>query len=107
MILLLLGRTAHDHLGRRCPPHRGLVAVAEEQVGDAGLADDPAGFMTPVEPPSGHREETLVPNDLGSNLEADPLEAQSDLGRVDARVPDVTHLEGGHELEWLAPVDTG
>jgi hypothetical protein len=52
-----------------------------------------------------HREESLVPDHLAGDLEADPLEAHRDLGRVHAGVPDVADGEGGDEGEGLGPVD--
>src|SRR5664280_3835185 len=104
VVVLLLRAPAHDHLGRRRSPDRALVSAADIQVRDDRLADHPAGLVGPVIPGAAHREEPLVPDDLGDDLEADPDQALRDGARVDAGMPDVADLEGWHEGERLAPV---
>src|SRR5664280_3067559 len=50
VVVLLLLAPAHDHLRAGCSPDRRLVAGANAEVRDAGLADTPAGLVGPVIP---------------------------------------------------------
>src|ERR1035437_4185140 len=70
-------------------------------------AHHPAGLVAPVIPAPPHREEALVPDDLGHDFEADPLQPLGHLRGMDAGVPDVADDEGGHEFERFGPVDSG
>src|SRR5450759_526312 len=73
----------------------------------AGLADDPAGLVAPVVPGATHREQPLVPDHLGHDLEADPREALRHGSGMDAGMPDVADREGGDQGKRLGPVDPG
>ena len=86
-------------------PDRGLVSRTEEPDLGTLAADHPAGLVTPVVPTPPHSEEALVPDDLGYDLEADPLQTLCHFGGVDSGVPDVADCEGGHQSEGLGPVD--
>ena len=107
MVLLCLGRTGHDHLGRRGTPDRGLVPRAVEGHGGAGLAHDNAGLVGPMVPGAAHGEEPLVPDHLLDELEADGQEALEHVEGVRAGIPHVAHLERGHEGERRTPVGPG
>ena len=76
-----------------------LVPIAHAQEAHLGTlaTHRPAGLVGPVIPAPAHREEALVPDDLGDDLEADPDEPLGDRRGVDAGVPDVADLEGRDE----------
>src|ERR1035437_3644318 len=97
----------HDHLGAGSVPDRRLVPGAEEPDLGALPPHHPAGLVAPVIPAPPHREEALVPDHLGHDLEADPLQPLGHLRGMDAGVPDVADDEGGHEFERFGPVDSG
>src|SRR5512140_386918 len=82
-----LGAPAHDHLGGGHPPDCRLVARSTERELGARPPDDPAGLMRPLVPRAPDREESLVPDHLAHDLEADPLEALGHLRRMDTRMP--------------------
>jgi hypothetical protein len=102
-----LSGASHDHLGGRGMPDRGLIPCTEEANLGALLSDHPARLVAPVIPAPSHREEALVPDHLGHDLKADPLQTFGDLRGIDTRVPDVANLKAWHEFERLGPVHPG
>jgi hypothetical protein len=63
--------------------------------------------VAPVVPAAPDREETLVPDHLGHDLEADRLQAGGHLVGVHPGMPDIADLERGHEGERVGPVHPG
>ncbi len=68
------------------------------------LADEPRRLVLKPVQRSGEHRALLVPDDLLVVDEADAQEAGEDFGREPGCVPDVGHLQAGHELERPAPV---
>src|SRR5579859_4395878 len=106
VIVFVLVRAAHNELGRRRIPDRGVLAGFAEP-GCVLLPDIPAGLV--LEPVVRARKDgsTFVPNDLLVVKKSDTQQAVQNLAREFAGVPDVGHIETRNEREGIGPVSAG
>src|SRR5450759_2290035 len=104
VVVLLLGRAAHDHLGAGHLPQRGVGMTPPPRCGLAFPDRVPTGLVLPVVGGAAHRRLRFGPDDLLAQLEADPLETLADLDHARRGTPDVSHFQTRHQFERLRPV---